>query len=173
MDICYLYTSGKDGFDRFLISIIDDHSRKIVASGLYTQQTVCEVMEVLKAAVLKHGVPIQLVCDHGSQFTCSEFRRVCAAIGLEVDYAPPYYPQYKGKIERLFRTGREEMPSSDQPEIAATLHSDWIDKYNQVRIHSAVTDKDGHAQPPQYRFDWKPSAARPLPSEIKDRKSVV
>lgn len=166
MDICYLYTSNKDGFECFLISIIDDHSRKIVGSGLYTQQTVCEVVEVLKAAVINYGVPHQLVCDNGSQFTCSEFRRVCAAIELTVDYAPPYYPQYKGKIERFFKTSRGEMPRSNEPEIAVTLHSKWIDEYNQVRIHSRVTDEDHHAQPPQYRFDWKTSAARPLPTEL-------
>src|SRR5499426_1407301 len=104
MDICYLYTRKQDGFERYLMTILDDHSRTVIASGLYERQTVSEVVEVLKAAVLTYGVPRRLVCDHGSQFTCSEFRRVCAAIQLTVDYAPPHYPQYKGKIERFFRT---------------------------------------------------------------------
>ena len=109
MDICYLYTRKHDGFDRYLITILDDHSRTVIASGLYERQTVAEVVEVLKAAVLTYGVPQRLVCDHGSQFTCSEFRRVCAVIQLAVDYAPPHYPQYKGKIERFFphRTQRD------------------------------------------------------------------
>jgi transposase InsO family protein len=92
MDICYLYTRKHDGFDRYLITILDDHSRTVVASGLYERQTVAEVVEVLKAAVLTYGVPQRLVCDRGSQFTCSEFRRVCAVIQLAVDYAPPQYP---------------------------------------------------------------------------------
>ena len=50
MDICYLYTSKRDGFDRYLITILDDHSRTVIASGLYARQTVAEVVEVLKAA---------------------------------------------------------------------------------------------------------------------------
>ena len=110
MAICYLHTRKRDGFDRYLITILDDHSRIVIASGLSERQTVAEVVEVLKAAVLTYSVPRQFVCDQGSQFTCSEFRRICAAIQLALDYAPPHYPQYKGKIERFFRTARSEMP---------------------------------------------------------------
>ena len=166
MDICYLYTSKQDGFDRYLITILDDHSRMVIASGVSERQTVAEVVEVLKAAVLTYGVPRQLVCDQGSQFTCSEFRRVCAMIQLAVDYAPPHYPQYKGKIERFFRTARSEMPRAQAPEMAIGLHAVWIAEYNHARIHSRVTDAAGHAQAPVFRLRWKPSAARPLPPGI-------
>jgi len=166
MDICYLYTRKHDGFDRYLITILDDHSRTVIASGLSERQTVSEVVEVLKAAVLTYGVPRQLVCDRGSQFTCSEFRRVCAMIQLAVDYAPPPYPQYKGKIERFFRTARNEMPRAQTPEMATDLHAAWIEEYNHDRIHSRVTDAAGHAQAPVFRLRWKPSAARPLPQDI-------
>jgi transposase InsO family protein len=166
MDICYLYTNKQDGFDRYVITILDDHSRTVIASGLYERQTVSEVVEVLTAAVLTYGVPRQLVCDHGSQFTCSEFRRVCAAIQLAVDYAPPHDPQYTGKIERFCRTARSEMPRAPTPAIATGLHTVWIEEYNHDRIHSRVTDAAGHAQTPVFRVRWKPSAARPLPPTI-------
>jgi len=109
MDICYLYTRKHDGFDRYLITILDDHSRTVIASGLYERQTVSEVVEVLKTAVLTYGVPQRLVCDRGSQFTCSEFRRVCAVIQLAVDYAPASVPAVQGKDRALFshRTQRD------------------------------------------------------------------
>ena len=160
-----LFSSGARQ-DRYLITILDDHSRTVIASGLYERQTVAEVVEVLKAAVLTYGVPQRLVCDRGSQFTCSEFRRVCAVIQLAVDYAPPQYPQYKGKIERFFRTARSEMPRAQVPEMATGLHAIWIAEYNHDRIHSRVTDAAGHAQVPAFRLRWKPSAARPLPPVI-------
>jgi hypothetical protein len=83
-----------------------------------------------------------------------------------VDYAPPHYPQYKGKIERFFRTVRREMPRAQAPEMAAELHAAWIVEYNHARIHSQGTDAAGHAQAPVFRLCWKPSAARPLPSGI-------
>jgi len=166
MDICDLYTRKPDGFERYLMTILDDHSRTVIASGLYERQTVSEVVEVLKAAVLTYGVPRQLVCDHGSQFTCREFRRVCAAIQLTVDDAPPHDPQYQGTIERCFRTARSEMPRAQAPAMATGLHTVWIAEDNHDRIHSRVTDVAGHAQAPVLRLRWKPSAARPLPPAI-------
>jgi hypothetical protein len=54
---------------------------------------------------------------------------------LAVDYAPPRYPQYKGKIERFFRTARHEMPRAQAPELAAIL----ILEINRYR--SAVGDQ--------------------------------
>ena len=93
----------------YLITILDDHSRTVIASGLYERQTVSEVVEVLKAAVLTYGVPRQLVCDQGSQFTCSEFRRVCAGIQLAVDYAPPHYPY--GQKTRIWLDRRSYDPA--------------------------------------------------------------
>ncbi len=156
----------QDGFNRYVITILDDHSRTVIASGLSERQTVSEVVEVLKAAVLTYGVPQRLVCDRGSQFTCSEFRRVCTMIQLVVDYAPPQYPQYKGKIERFFRTARSEMPRAQVPEIVTGLHALWIEEYTHERIHSWVTDAVGHAQVPAFRLRWKPSAVRPLPPDI-------
>ena len=61
MDIGYLYTNKQDGFDRYVMTSLDDHSRTVIASGLYERQTVAEVVAVLKAAVLTYGVPRQPV----------------------------------------------------------------------------------------------------------------
>jgi transposase InsO family protein len=129
MDICYLSTRKHDGLDRSLMTILDDHSRTVIASGLSERQTVSEVVAVLKAAVLTYGLPQRLVCDRGSQCTCSAFRRVCAVIQLAVDYAPPQYPQYKGKIARFLRTARRERPRAQVPAMATGLHAIWIAEY--------------------------------------------
>jgi len=163
IDICYLYTLKQDGFDLYMITILDDHSRRVIASALFAQQTIVEVAQVLYRAVTQYGVPQVLVCDNGSQFTCSEFRRVCHAIGLTIDYAPKYYPRYKGKLERFHRTTRAEMPRATTPAMAQVLHAVWIETYNHHRVHSRVLDAQGHEQVPDFRFTWKPSAARPLP----------
>ena len=52
MAICDLSTGKHDGFDRSLLTILDDHSRTVIASGWSERQTVSEVVAVLKAAVL-------------------------------------------------------------------------------------------------------------------------
>ena len=63
-------------------------------------------------------------------------------------------------------TARNEMPRSNEQEMAIQLHCIWIEDYNQNRIHSRVTDEEGHAHQPQFRFTWKQSAARPIPTQI-------
>lgn len=166
IDICYLYTQKRHGFSLYLITILDDHSRYVVASGIFEQATIKEVVLVLKDAVTKVGVPQTLVCDNGSQFTCSEFKRVCKTIKLTIDYAPRHYPQYKGKLERFFRTTREEMERGETIEDAITCHDDWIHWYNLERIHSSVTDVHGKAHCPLFRFTWKQSLASPVDCEV-------
>src|SRR5712691_6379998 len=52
MDICSLSPTKRDGCDRSLIPILDDHARTGIASGLSERQTVAEVVEVLQAAGL-------------------------------------------------------------------------------------------------------------------------
>lgn len=148
------------------MTILDDHARTVIASGLSARQTVAAVVDVLKAAVLTYGVPRPLVCDPGRQFPCSALRRVCAASQLAVDDAPPQYPQDKGKLERFFRTARSEMPRAQVPAIATGRQARWIAESNHDRIHRRVTDAAGHAQVPAFRVRWQPSAARPLPPDI-------
>jgi transposase InsO family protein len=166
IDICYLYTLKKNGFDLYLITIMDDHSRFIVASGLFQKQTVVEVTSVLKQAVTKYGVPQVLVCDNGVQFTCSEFRRVCHSINLPIDFAPKYYPRYKAKLERFFPTTRAEAEKGSTPELAFILHQHWISFYNYNRTHSAVLDCNRHQRTPEFRFLWKTSNATALPKNF-------
>lgn len=166
IDICYLYTAKKNGFDLYLITIMDDHSRFIVASGLFQKQTVVEVVEVLKQAVIKYGVPQVLVCDNGVQFTCSEFRRVCHQINLPIDFAPKHYPRYKAKLERFFRTTRDESEKGSSPELALIYHNHWISHYNCFRHHSSLLDSQGHQRTPEFRFFWKKSNSISLPKSL-------
>lgn len=166
IDICHLYTQKHHGFNLYLITILDDHSRYTVASGLFEQATVVEVVSVLKDAVSQYGVPRTIVCDNGSQFTCSEFRRVCRSINLEIDYAPKHYPRYKAKLERFFRTTREEMARGETIQQAKRCHDDWIDYYNNHRIHSGVIDADAKEHYPFFRFRWKESLAIPLSDQL-------
>jgi len=151
VDICHLYTLKKNGFNLYLITILDDHSRYVVGSSVFEQATVIEVVDVLRNAVTKYGVPQTIVCDNGSQFTCTEFRRICQSIGLLIDYAPKNYPRYKGKIERFFRTTREEMKPGENVAQARHFHGCWILHYNHSRIHSSVVDNCQKEHPPLFR----------------------
>jgi transposase InsO family protein len=135
-----------------------------VASGLFPQQTVVEVAHGLPEGVLQYGVPQVLVCDNGSQFTDGEFRRICPQIAGELLYAPKYSPQCQGKLARFFRTTRQEMDHATALERARPLHDLWIAHSHHHRVPRGVVDGHGQAHVPQFRFPWKPSAAKSLPA---------
>lgn len=57
----------------YLYAIIDVYSRYIVGWGLYSTLESCNAIEVLDAAVARHGKPEIINSDQGSQYTCAEW----------------------------------------------------------------------------------------------------
>src|ERR1041384_5795591 len=57
----------KGQYRLYLIGFMDDHSRFLVGWGLYRFQTSANVLEVFRAAIEKHGIPQEVLSDHGRQ----------------------------------------------------------------------------------------------------------
>ncbi|MCD6462056.1 MAG: transposase family protein [Thermoplasmata archaeon] len=53
---------------RYLFTIMDDHSRFIIASRVLESVTTDTVLDTLDKAVKMFGPPRQVLTDHGSQF---------------------------------------------------------------------------------------------------------
>ena len=53
---------------------------------------------------LGYGLPRSMVTDQGLEFMGRSFEDACATLGLSIHTAPVRTPEYKGQIERLFRT---------------------------------------------------------------------
>ena len=51
-----------------------------------------------------YGIPDLLVVNRGTDLTSFGLREACAARGIELLFASPHSPSYKGTIERLGRT---------------------------------------------------------------------
>ncbi|MBI4807964.1 MAG: transposase family protein [Nitrosomonadales bacterium] len=58
----------------------------------------------IKAKWLAMGFGDIIVCDNGMDFHSESFIAACQEIGLSVWFCPAKTPQYKGSIERFFRT---------------------------------------------------------------------
>ena len=55
------------------------------------------------------GVPYSFYFDHGSDFDSVHTRRVGVSLDIGMDYEPVECPEYKGRIERWWRTLKEEV----------------------------------------------------------------
>jgi putative transposase len=62
---------------------------------------------VLKAAILRRGVPDSLYLDRGSAFIAGHLRRSAGVLGIRLIHSRPYRPQGRGKQERLNRFIRD------------------------------------------------------------------
>jgi putative transposase len=50
------------------------------------------------------GIPEVIVCDNGMDLHANAFISVCQELGIQVQFCPAKKPEYKGAIERFFRT---------------------------------------------------------------------
>jgi transposase InsO family protein len=98
-----------DGRSRktYLIAFIDDATRLITGARFFFSETVQQVKEVLREAVLTYGVPAKLYLDNGRNFCADDIEIACAAMRCALIHTTAYYPEGKGKIERFFRTVRD------------------------------------------------------------------
>lgn len=88
----------------YLIAFQDDCSRVITHGEFYFDQTLPKLLNTLKKAVLKHGIPAKLYIDNGSIYRSDQLNLISAKLGMQLIFATPYNPSGKGKCERLWLT---------------------------------------------------------------------
>jgi transposase InsO family protein len=150
------------------LTILDDHSRFLLALCPCTDLTMATAWNVLWKALGDYGLPDAILCDNafGTNFTrlpgVSWFEARLLRLGIRPVHGRPYHPQTQGKVERLHGTlVREVYPRLDTTSLTGfTAGLDhWRHAvYNPVRPHEALGD-----QPPVTR--WQPSS-RPRPTEL-------
>ena len=96
------------GRKAYLFAFLDDHSRAVMAARWgYFEDTV-RLAAALRPALAARGVPDAIYVDNGSAFVDAALKRAAARLGIKLTHSPPGRPQGRGKIERFFRTVREE-----------------------------------------------------------------
>ena len=158
----YLKTSDGKKHKVFIIALIDDASRFIVGIDVFFNDNFINLMSVMKSAVSKYGRPQMFNFDNGSSFKNKQMELLAARIGSVIHYDQPYSPTQKAKIERWFRTMKDQWMSSldirdfhSLDELRGNLYA-YVQKYNQT-VHSSLKGKT-----PQDRFFSEPDHIRRL-----------
>lgn len=149
----------------YIIALIDDASRFITGIDIFYNDTFVNLMSVMKSAVSKYGRPKVLNFDNGKSYKNKQMELLAARIGTTLSYCQPYTPTGKAKIERWFRTMKDQwMAGLDMrdfhslDELRGSLHA-YVQKYNQSP-HSSL-----HGMSPQDRFFSEPEQIRRLSSD--------
>lgn len=147
-----------------LCVILDDHSRLIVFAAYSANGDTAALLDCLKQAVLRRGLPIKLYTDQGKPFVNHHARIVCANLGIRLLHAKPYHAWSKGKVERLIQTIQRDFeltlrlqgnPVHSLDELNAAL-SRWIATTYHLRLHSST------GQSPHERFTLNARAIRQI-----------
>lgn len=157
----------------YIIALIDDASRFIVGIDIFYNDNFVNLMAVMKAAVSKYGRPKVLNFDNGKSYRNRQMELLAARIGTTLSYCQPYTPTGKAKIERWFRTMKDQwMAGLDMQdfhsleEIRGSLFS-YVQRYNQSP-HSSL-----HGKSPQDRFFSEPEQIRRLPGEELEKAFLL
>ena len=141
----YLKVDGKKQ-RTYIIALIDDASRMIVGIDIFFNDNFVNLMSVIRGAVIKYGKPKKFNFDNGANYRSSQMNLLAARIGTIIHYNPARTPTGKAKIERWFRTLKDQWMSQlcmndfkDIEELRKSLFA-YVQEYNQ-RIHSSLNGK--------------------------------
>jgi putative transposase len=163
------------GRKTYLFAFLDDHSRAIVGHRFGFAEDTVRLAAALRPALGSRGVPDAVYVDNGAAFVDAWLLRACAKLGIRLIHSTPGRPQGRGKIERFFRTVREQFlveitgtdgePGrhlvTDLGELNA-LFTAWVETVYHRRIHSE-TD-----QPPLARWTAGGPFALPTPAALAE-----
>jgi putative transposase len=128
----------------FLCAILDDASRLFPHAQFYERQTLEILLDCLRQAVRARGLPLRLYVDNGKIFRSVQLARIAASLNILVVHTPPYQPQGRGKIERAFRTIRDQFLANLDPHRLLTLEElnarfwTWLEQVYHRTSHSAL-----------------------------------
>ena len=147
-----------------LFLLVDDHSRLLVHGRWVTWENTRAGQDVLRAAIVRRGLPEVLYVDNGAPYANQALERCCAVLGIRLVHSQPYRPQGRGKQERLNRVIRERFLLEAEAAGIASLDelndrfAAWTEQVCNTRVHTET------GQPPIARFlaGGPPRAADPV-----------
>ncbi|HEX8811190.1 MAG TPA: DDE-type integrase/transposase/recombinase [Terracidiphilus sp.] len=117
----YVQRPGGGRMQAFLYAILDDASRLIPHAEFYAHQGLDAFLHCLRQAVAARGLPTRLYVDNAKVYRSSQLARIAAAIGILITHTPPYQPEGRGKVERWFRSVREQFLANLDPQRTLSL----------------------------------------------------
>lgn len=131
----------------YLVTVMDDYSRFILAWKLQKDMTSDSLIEVVQEAIDATGmteVPLEdrtrLLTDNGSGYVSRAFRDYLHLVGIRHILAAFFHPQTNGKMERYHKTLKQEVnqvPYEFPGELETAL-TNFVSYYNFRRYHIAL-----------------------------------
>jgi putative transposase len=140
VDVSYINISGTF---YYLTSVLDGCSRYIVHWEIRASMTERDIETIVQRALERQpGQKPRIISDNGPQFIARDFKEFIRLAGITHVRTSPYYPQSNGKLERWHGSLKRECVRPAAPSSLEEAHrriSLYVDHYNNVRLHSALS----------------------------------
>jgi len=91
-----------------LMAFLDDATRRVLYASFSFSENSLRFEAGIKHILAAHGRIGRLYCDNGSSFVGMQSQRILDVLGVVLVHSRPYKPAGRGKVERFFRTSREQ-----------------------------------------------------------------
>lgn len=167
VDLRYLDMHRLGGGNVYVISVLENFSRAILASGVSRTQDLTAYLMVLYAAIRQHGSPEALVSDGGGIFRAKQAMGIYRALGIRKEQIAKRQP-WQSYIETTFNVQRRMADwHFAQAESWAELlaaHDRWVAEYN-YQVHWAHRARQDHRHSPAEVLGWVTGTVR-TPEEL-------
>ena len=160
------------GRKTYLFAFLDDHSRLLTGYRWGHSEDTLRLEAALRAGIASRGLPTTVYLDNGSAMVSGQLLRALATLGIRLVHSQPGRPQGRGKIERLFRTVREQfLVELSTPDALARvdgltglneLFTGWVETIYHHRVHTET------GQTPLARFGTASPPAPPTPAQLRE-----
>lgn len=163
----------------YLIALLDDCSRFVVAAEYFKDQKGIHVIRVIRNAVIAYGRPNQILADNGTQFRNligelgTKYTRLLENLDVKPIFARTNHPQTKGKLERWFGTVKQmflvesRFQVTQNPTCTLTDFNQmlkiWVNWYNTEKPHRSLP---GNCPPVKVFLETEDRFFRPLKASV-------
>ena len=132
--------AGKQRRKTYLHTILDDASRYVVSAGFHLNENLESLIGELMKACRTFGLPQSLYTDNGAAYSSRHLKIVTARLGVHLIHTPARRPQGRAKVERFFRTVRDQLLSPQRFRNIEQMNqalTHWLAEYHQ-RPHGTL-----------------------------------
>jgi hypothetical protein len=149
----------------YVISILENYSRALLASALSPTQDLVAVLIVVYDALRKCGSPEAIVCDGGAVFRAKRLLTAYATLGIRREQIPPGQP-WTNYIESHFGIMRRltdaDFARATTWEEMLDLHARFVRDYN-AQVHWAHRERQDDRHSPAQVLGWVKGTVYPEP----------
>ena len=127
-----------------LLAFLDDATRRVVYACWGFSESAVAFEAGIHHILAAHGRIGRLYCDHGSPFVSNQTKRILDALGLIISHSRVGKPAGRGKVERFFRTVRQQfLAPLDTDQLAGVADLDqrfhtWLESEYHCSPHRGL-----------------------------------